>query len=503
MTDDDGYLAKILKKSSPDTSDNTKTEITEKQENREETQTSLTEQSVEPTQEPMVIEAPEEEIENKPFSVIDEFSKKITNAYDIPPIFVETAGYAILSSTIGMHYRQLPEVVGAHTVNPWFIISGISRGTHRSTLNNFYQHVYRNVHKDFLKRRINPNAQQEEITNTLKLIEDDVVDSVIESGSVEGIIDHCEKHQERKQFDIQSSEFGPILKSGGSGYTKGILSVFSKLKGGEGGRYYFSTRTGKEACRTLPEGLFVTMFCGMQEAWDYIETPMIRQGLLCRVLLVYSKPISGTDPNYRDAIDPLRPDVYEKLKPVITELVRRKKDLSREVKYVTWEPDAYKPINEIARETRTNVCNDTSNINIYKQGYQDHLIALATLRAIDNESYDKDGNIIVKKEHTTRALDYLNRATSNHLWMLSQIGKTSARTETAEQPLELVYSKILARGSTGISTTDLYNETKMKQSILMEYIATLIQAERIVHYIVKTDGRDRTMYRASIFSPVT
>lgn len=198
---------------------------------------------------------------------IDRYTKDIADYTDAPDVFIRASAYFLTSSLLGRYFRcpYLPLIAKP---NVWFIISSIPGAMRRSTIQNLANYVYRKTYEKYLVEfeETSPEEAKEKVEGSL-----------IEEGTVEGILDHINQTK-LKEYCIVSLEFGSVLKRMSvRDYELGVSSIFSKMYYGEGGSMYLSQRGGKAGVRRLPEGLYVTMLAGMQEPKQYLTPDMIKQ----------------------------------------------------------------------------------------------------------------------------------------------------------------------------------------------------------------------------------
>ena len=436
--------------------------------------------------------------------LIEEFKRIVTHYLDAPNIFIEAAAYHTVSSLLGRFFHCSFIPGGQHGARPniWFIIASIPGRTRRSTIANYSTYTYRRSLEKFYKY-LKPELTQKEAV--LK-----VLDTVIEEGTPEGIMDHI-KVTNLDAYAIMSTEFGAVLsRIGTKDYEMGVSSLFSKLYYGEGGTMMMSQR-GKDSAgvRKLPENLFTTMFCGMQEPHLYLTPGMSRQGLLRRILLCYCDPvdIDRWMPPLQDERENIYTDLWNLSEEIFSWMVdfhEKAAQFSPFLLDITFHPQATNLINSFAQGTDRALEVEVNNINIYRQSFWEHLSKLAMLHAIARS--DGVRNVggewvaFVTLEDALKAKDFMDRATKHSTEIISNLGSADETIKTSRDPLQRIVQIIRSGGATGILRAELYRKSNMKARQLQEYLTTLIMQERIervegqavggrppVYYKIKTE----------------
>ena len=274
---------------------------------------------------------------------------------DAPKNFIQASAYYIVSATLGEFYVNKLVPFGSQRPNLWIVLSSIPGRMRRSTVQRLAYISYRRI-----------------------IGTDYFHDMIIEEGTPEGIMDAI-GDQPSASYTIQSTEWGAVMERMSKGnYQYGVASLLSKLYYGEGGRQSLSRRGGKKKDRIIPEGLYVTMFAGLQEAYYYFTTEMLNQGLLRRLLIVYQKKAD----RWKAPIDQLRQTFH------IDDLTNSlKKERIRLVKQgyrtnVILLPDAEVKINDFSRQLDKKLDDEQDNVALYRQTLWEHLLKLATVNAI-------------------------------------------------------------------------------------------------------------------------
>ena len=444
-------------------------------------------------------------LEGKNMDILEEYENLVKRHLDAPEVFIKASAYHLVSSLMGRFFR-CPHIPGHPGLgcrpNTWFIISSIPGRTRRSTVANYATSVYKRSLSTFFQETIPEWANAHEANKK-------VLDSIIEEGTPEGITDHI-NISELDAYTIMSSEFGAVLTRINTKDSEvGVSSLLSKLYYGEGGSMMLSqrTKTGKEfGKRYIPEGLYVTMFAGMQEPHYYLSPIMIRQGLLRRIMLVYADP--SDIERWLPPIQTARGSVYEELFTPVTHIVEKMKeykDYSQEnnPQYIdtSFHPSAERFINRYSKENDDKLKEEVNNFNIYMQGYWEHLTKISMLHAISRDAVRElpggmGTQLVVSKQDCEKAQEFLDRATKYSRDIISNLSRVDVPIQSAQAPLERVFSVISEAGSTGIQRKDLYRKTNMTARGLQEILNTLLLQERIQKDTLQsTGGRCPTIYK--------
>jgi hypothetical protein len=436
---------------------------------------------------------------------VDNYTNLIKNMYDIPEYFIRASAYHIISSTIGrfFRYRLLP---GKGRPNLFFIISGLPGRTRRSTLQDFDSILIESTLIKYYEKTIagfidKNNQEKIEFIKSLRMME----------GTPEGIIDHINQVREKTKgtdcFDIYGPEFGAILKKMKDGYEVGTSALLSMFYSGEGASMLLSQRRGNNN-RYIPPNLYVTMFCGMQEPWEYISPIMIRQGLMRRIIVIFVPK----NENYKPLLDDQRKNLNEQLLSLSEDLAKKMlyyHDIWIEQKnqgfgYINCEfnPTVMDNINNFDKEMNLALDNLPTNLNIVKQTLGEHLTKLTMLESIAQGRTLQDFNgfryLNVLEEDYKNANEYLTIATANYQEWIPRLGTRQDDIRTQEQPLELVYRIIAESGIEGITKSSLIHKTHMSINMLDPLTDTLIVSGDITSSAGESSGGRRpTIYRAS------
>ena len=298
-------------------------------------------------------------------------------------------------------------------------------------------------------------------------------------------------------------------------YMSGTLNLLSKLYYGEGGSMYLSKRGGGKP-RYIPEGLYVTMFAGMQEPQYYIHPSMVRQGTMRRILLCYKERASKWKA-------PLRLGVYEEVYRQLKTWADKVADLM--IKYDNSLQDMlskryYIPrfryllcgigsnveekINNFAEELDRNLDEIPSDANIYKQSLWEHLTKLVMVRGIARGQLAGGGEgIMVHMEDLDAAWEFLEEVQQPLDRIIEELGEKRKIMESYREPLTRVYAKIYEAGDKGITHTNLLRKLpNWVRNQINPLIQTLQGQGRIEMEVVEVTSKKtgqvyhRRVYRA-------
>jgi len=414
--------------------------------------------------------------------LIDEFVEIVTPYCDAPSSFIEAGGHYLISILLGRYFRctQMPQ---RGRPNIWFILSSIPGRMRRSTIQHYTDHVYQhammryyeklNVNLDLSDEEEEKITEEEKIELTLKYREKLIYDSMIEEGTPEGIMDKIED-AEQDIFTLVSTEMGSVFqRMRRRDYNVGVSTLLSKLYYGEGGSIALSRRGGKKGGRTIPKGLYVPMFAGMQEPKWYLDTSMVRQGLLRRIIIIFVEPKSLN--RWLPPIKGDRDEIYSKLDDYADKLIDIMVNYNTTVSGYTpqmldifFNPKAMEKINARAKELDDALKEKTTNANIYRQSMWEHLAKLAMLRRIaENRLEELSGlkQATVDADNLMRAGEFLAPIFEKTEDIIRSIGEEPQPIRTFEEPLERVWLIIAGGDRNGITRTDLYREKLFLQEV--------------------------------------
>ncbi len=430
----------------------------------------------------------------------------VSEYLDAPEIFIRASAYHLVSSLLGrfFHCSSIPGFPKLHfRPNTWFIISSIPGRTRRSTLLNYTNSVYRDTISPYLSETLRKENGEPYGGRELRQV---VMDTMIEEGTAEGLLDHFSQTQEIiNEYVIVSGEFGAVLtKMNSKDYEVGVSSLLSKLYYGEGGSMRLSQR-GKDArgTRYLEEGNYVTMFTGMQEPEYYLSPIMIRQGLLRRIILIYCKSSdikSWIPPIYR------RSSIYRELMDISNKILERMFDYNVQVRSILpshlieidLNPQAQNLINRYAEENDKALSEEETNYRIYMQGFWEHLAKLSALNALSRGNFNPQNNLYITLEDTRSAEKFLKEATQHTRDIITNLSRIDTPIKTAREPLERIFSIISGASDGGIKRSELYRKCNMEGRFLEEMVRTLIAQERVEIILSATGGRPGTYYKVKI-----
>ncbi len=435
--------------------------------------------------------------------LISKFTKIVSEYCDAPEDFIKAGGYHLVASLLG-RFAILPNVPYGNKPNPWFILSSIPSRMRRSTVLNYVEFVYKRALSYFY--------------NGDKDTKQKIAHSILEEGTIEGLMDHIETayNEGITAFTIMSSEFGGILKRMTStNYQIGVSSFLSKLKYGEEGTMYLSTRGGKKGIRHIPHGLFVTMFTSMQEPEFYITKEQVRQGLMRRLMIIYKRPA-----DLKRWLSPLRlerADVWRLLDCYATELAEKMGILhQRRYFRLRYDDEPAVPIyiteneaiNQLAKDLEMSLVEKdkkgikVSDLDIYKLGFTEQIIELSAVRSLARfQLVEGDTLSFVVTEEDLKEAQAFHKSISSRIEEVFESISVRRQPLKIEETIEKIFEFIRRGGKSGVAKSELYRAFQIKANELESCLASLIRADRIVMITEKTGkpGKPRTRIIAKAF----
>jgi hypothetical protein len=456
--------------------------------------------------------------ENNRENLVAEFSVIEREYVDAPEEFIQAAGYALISMTMGYYYRA-PMLPSKGRPNLWIILSSIPGRTRRSTLQSDVMYVYKKVMRDVLKAdKADDHSQtkvQSEDEDAEQSIDDAVDDLILEEGSPEGITDHLEDTNS-KRFHLDSSEFGIVLqKMQGDGYESGSGVLYSKLYYGEGGVVHLSKRNGNKGTRRLRANLYVTAFLGMQEPWKYLTLDSIDQGLPRRLLINYIPK----NPRYEAPINDKRMRKYfdldrfaEKLSQYT--LMARKMALENMTSQfgepfvqVNFNPRVTKALNKFDEELARRLDAQQSVINLITQSMQEVQNKLAMCNQIgrarlniqektadDIRKVAGVNSVTVTEEAHAEAKAFLDKVLENYSLFVDHIGEKTEKSGNVKKPQDDLYYYIASGGANGRKQTEITKKFRWGKKVLEDRFSELMTMQVIEFKGIETGGRSATVW---------
>ena len=255
--------------------------------------------------------------------------------------------------------------------------------------------------------------------------------------------------------------------------------------------------------RTIPPGLYVTMYCGMQEPKYYISKLQVRQGLLRRIIIIYvPKNFKYLPPIMigREQVWVELRELFEDFIPKIKKIEKCLDETGQEFIDVRFLPDVWDEINEFDKALAAKVDSNPTDTNLYKQSFSGHLTELAMCKAIANYKLLRDNKtreyyILITQEHLEEAKRFLDTATGNCDEYIQELGSKTETVRTKENVLEMVFGHINRSMPNGIKKSALFNKTKLLVKELDEVILTLQAQHRIEIIVEETKGRPRRIFK--------
>lgn len=454
-------------------------------------------------------------VRDKPMDIVEEFYRVVREHTDTPEVFIRASAYFLISSTLGRFFTS-------HNINStrdtgfrpnvWFILSSIPGATRRSTLIKFVMVTYFGVLEKFLSHVLPENIEIEEGVFTtnhserIREIRKMMRDRIIEDGTPEGMLDHINATN-FDSYSLMSPEFGHVLSNmTNKEHQKGVSGLLSKMYYGEGGSFLLSQRNKEKSSRRyLPEDLYVTMLCCLQEPKYFLNPIHLREGLLRRIIFIYYKIKDMKMDDYQDPISDKKLHFREEMTPIINELFQRMVKYNRIIPETEGNIQEFieillpKPVvdtvNDYARKHFKYLKENENDLGIFQQTFWEHLTKISMLNAISRDNM-KGKEMGVFRVDIDKALKFLDSATYYSEDIISSLSNLDLPIQNASAPIERVYNAILKTGNTGISRGELLRRTHMISDELVRLVKTLVQSERVEIYdVLGTGGRGKQMYK--------
>lgn len=403
-------------------------------------------------------------------NIIDEWTKQLMSYTDAPEIFIRACGYYLVSATLGEFYVNKLVPFGSQRPNLWIILSSIPGRMRRSSIQGITYRAFKRI----------VGKEQANIM-------------VIEEGTPEGLMDAIEE-EPNSSYTIQSTEWGIVVAriTSRDHYQAGVSSLLSKLYYGEGGKQSLSQRGGKSKGRTLPEGLFVTMLTGLQEAHRYFKIHHIEQGFLRRLLIIYVDKAE----RWKKPIDIIRKTFN--VNDIVAVLKQKRQRLLQENRKVSiiLMPDAEDRINEYSRKLDAELDKTRDYVALYKQSLWEHLLKLATIHAIartEPQIVAGEPLLHVTIKDVEAAEKIIKRIEKSMVDVIDKIGEEEQPIRVQKLAESRVYRRIAEYGKNGVGYNELHQKhfKGWKRDTLGEIIDNLRSQDRIVIDFIKTGEKGR------------
>jgi len=435
-------------------------------------------------------------------NLIDDYMKIVTKYTDAPKVFLKASAYHILSTTLGPFFKISASKVDRP--NTWFILSSIPGRTRRSTVIEYNSSVILNAYTTYYSRIDSYDSKRSE---------EKYMNSIIETGTSQGI---CDKllhgiNNDVHVFNICSHEYGDVLKRICFSSSR-IATLLSRLYGGEPFQEDLA-----DGGRTIPSGLYVTMFCGMQRPKMYLNEEMSGQGLLRRMTIIYVKPedldMSRWKLPFQDDIDKLDDELKNYSNNLSNMMVEYHHQLGNtrngmenekaEKSFLEIElpKKIWSEIGEIARRIDGAIASDSSHFNIYQQNKWETLTKLTVLEALADCAPKNKEKIIVDSHQFRRAQTFMETIQKHTKEMMDELAEQKSNVKESQNVSDMnqVYEKIKRAGPEGIPTTKLLTSTGIKSDVMKGIIKNLIKLGAIRREISVTalGGRPLNMFYAT------
>lgn len=452
--------------------------------------------------------------------LIEKYFSIIKPVCDAPDSFIIGSALSVVSDLLGRFFtaHQMPYSSRGGLPVFWYIMASIPGRMRRSSVARYADYIRKKALIQFYqKTSYRPTKYKPQEWNELtedeknQVYEQIYADTTLEEGSPEGIADAIQYAYEEwniNVFRILSTEFGPVLKrASGNGYENGALTLLSKLRYGESGRVNLSRRRGQEGVRMIPEGLYVLLFAGMQEPWNYIDEAYIRQGTARRILIDHKE----SNPNWIPPLSENRDQVWDKLDQLsdqISDLMteyHEKAQASSDSIGVIFLPEVVERVNQLARGLDERLDSDASDVNIFRQSMWEHVVQIAMLKKIST------GDL-----HSVGAVDILNVSSDELSWAMQFVRPIWETAETIVDSLgvkevsvpsyrrlhERILRYLRRASSSGMSRTDLNRSLgNIRAGDLNEAIDSLKARNLVIMRRVNEPGSPHVRYWMTEFSP--
>lgn len=300
-----------------------------------------------------------------------------------------------------------------------------------------------------------------------------------------------------------SKEFGPVFQNmfDKKHYEKGVGTMLSQLYYGEEYLTSLSTRGANKKPRYIPEGIYTTMFAGMQELENYICKEAVTQGLGRRILMV-----GALSEKWYPPIDKKREQYYPELDGIVDKIIERRKYLKGCLKEnqkqpSNWdkkqqriicilEPSVEKAINEVSRirdakiDAEQKSAHKVSLEALARQSDWEHLFRLTMCATIANVGELKFADGIgyhdaMFDDSYKMAKEFLDKVVEFVKGKYDSIGEETFKPTNVREAEMKVYSKIEESMPEGITANQLRQKLGWQKKDVYDAINTLEDDEKI------------------------
>lgn len=380
--------------------------------------------------------------------------KTLEKYIDAPTSFLIGGAYWLNSALLGQFYRC--EDIPSGMPNVWYVMASIPGRCRRSSVMGAYVTIYRKVMKKYLevtgitdkfnqimreKFEALPEKEQKKKKNKPKYISHMmyIENTRLEEGTPEGIMDAIQFAYENYQiesFHFTNPEFGGTLSQmGAKGTPYGISRIMSMLWSAEPGKVNLSMRSDKGSVRYIPEGLFITLFAGMQEPWTYVDKRSIKQGLMRRAPVDYVLAHEGYLPLigynrrlYKAAIDAIADKLTEKM----LQIREYKMEWAYDYLYANFDQNVWELVNKYDELWNRKVDQHGTLVNIMLQSKGVHLSKYALVRALARGTFQDDGQIFATAKDVEESKNFLEAITTNYDIWVANIGLEDRKMQRLE-----------------------------------------------------------------------
>lgn len=418
---------------------------------------------------------------------------------DIPKDFCDAVSYQIISATLGRFYIQpnlmlrpnLYQVVCAPPqisrrgtlMNVFNTVCDSALYTYGTYLNKEYP-VYKKANK---KGKESKETEEKEKVDQIILLRNA---NKIGGGSGEGWVDfigYAHNKYRITAFNASFDEFGHMLTAmtNKGKFESTTFKIIIKMYRGEGHTEYFSRRESEKTTRTLPEGLYFTLFGTMQKPDNYIKDSIISSTGFLRRFIIDSKSGEEVIKRFKPGLDlelmPLFDTLHKIGSDIGEEMIRlHEKEDNGELIEISVDDDFHKAYTRIEKEVRDKAgMNEDSPYYQFLTGKAEQIMKRSMLRAI------ADGRTKLNKDDFTISKKYIDRATKS-------IQETLEDTELSrkEKIRKKRYNEVIRgikkkkkKNSTELLQYCNCNTKEMNEHIAEAYRKKDIDADTLIKYV--------------------
>jgi len=453
------------------------------------------------------------------YDLVKEFADILCKYCDCRREYAEAAGYALISATLGMFFRCPWVPKDSSRPNLFIVLSSDPGLFRRSNVQSAVERIIKIALHDYVMELLGQvDANKDKCEDEISMLSEDYINDKVMlygSGSPEGVCDHIASAVPAKMFHIHSTEFGGTIANmfgEGKSYNEGLSVLYSMLYYGEGGTIPLSTRGKGNVKRKVPEGLYTTLFVGMQEIGQYLHnSKAIKLGFFRRILIIYFG--KNDDPGkYQPYIREDKQEMYKELDAyaerlhVIVNKVREytKTNNNRgfeEIIKIQPSTTILDKINKYDKEVNDVVRKNRTDTNLAKQSYPEILTKLTLIRQIGMNNINTEAKEIictVCNEAFALSEKFLKEVGSNVDEALENIGVKEIAIQSTQSMDDKVFN-FIARYPDGVTQGEMTSKTRWEANRndnngTTDVIARLINIGKIRTEKIPTGGRSSQKY---------